>query len=104
MTIGRMVNSHLDVTKLYEEVMAMEGYNEEFFGDASDYLVQNDTLAKVMANDGERLGNPLIEKMTGTRLTDPDLQEILGTQLTNPTRLGERTTPRDRTLPLSYKQ
>lgn len=57
-----------------------------------------------MANDGERLGNPLIEKMTGTRLADPDLQEILGTQLTNPTRLGERTTPGDRTLPLSYKQ
>ncbi|KAF3633872.1 hypothetical protein FXO37_26816 [Capsicum annuum] len=43
--IGRMVDSHLDVKKLYEEVMAMEGYNEEFLGDAFDYLVQSDTLA-----------------------------------------------------------
>ncbi|KAM3309477.1 hypothetical protein P3S67_011221 [Capsicum chacoense] len=44
--IDRMVDSHLDVTKLYEEVMAMEGYEEEFLGDAFDYLVQSDTLAK----------------------------------------------------------
>ncbi|KAM3248657.1 hypothetical protein P3L10_010426 [Capsicum annuum] len=44
--IGRMVDSRLDVTKLYEEVMAMKGYNEAFFGDAFDYLVQSDTLAK----------------------------------------------------------
>ncbi|PHT24936.1 hypothetical protein CQW23_35410 [Capsicum baccatum] len=27
-TIGRMVDSRLDVTKFYEEVMAMKGYNE----------------------------------------------------------------------------
>ncbi|PHT47920.1 Cysteine-rich repeat secretory protein 11 [Capsicum baccatum] len=38
MTIGRMVNSRLDVTKLYEEVIAMDGYNKEFLGDAFDYL------------------------------------------------------------------
>ncbi|KAM3357561.1 hypothetical protein P3S68_020492 [Capsicum galapagoense] len=44
--IGRMVDGRLDVTKLYEEVMAMKGYNEEFLGDAFDYLVQIDTLAK----------------------------------------------------------
>ncbi|PHT77888.1 hypothetical protein T459_15940 [Capsicum annuum] len=45
--IGRMVDSrHLDMTKLYEEVMAMEGYEEEFLGDTFDYLVQRDTLAK----------------------------------------------------------
>ncbi|PHT38146.1 T-complex protein 1 subunit epsilon [Capsicum baccatum] len=42
--IGKMVDSHLDVTKLNEEVMAMEG---EFSGDNFDYLVQRDTLAKV---------------------------------------------------------
>ncbi|PHT50444.1 hypothetical protein CQW23_10191 [Capsicum baccatum] len=46
MTIGKMVDSRLDVTKLYEEVMAMEDYSEEFLGDAFDYLVQSDTLAK----------------------------------------------------------
>ncbi|PHU29637.1 hypothetical protein BC332_01730 [Capsicum chinense] len=40
MTISRMVDTRLDVTKLYEEVMAMEGYNEEFLGDAFNYLVQ----------------------------------------------------------------
>ncbi|KAF3626009.1 hypothetical protein FXO38_29492 [Capsicum annuum] len=45
MAIGRMVDSRLDVTKLYEEVMAMEDYSEEFLGDAFDYLVQSDTLA-----------------------------------------------------------
>ncbi|KAF3650842.1 hypothetical protein T459_25722 [Capsicum annuum] len=46
MAIGGMVDSRLDVTKLYEEVMAMEGYEEEFLDDAFDYLVQSDTLAK----------------------------------------------------------
>ncbi|KAF3671610.1 hypothetical protein FXO37_07943 [Capsicum annuum] len=34
--IGRMVDSRLDVTKLYEEVMAMDGYNEVFLGDVFD--------------------------------------------------------------------
>ncbi|KAF3632181.1 hypothetical protein FXO37_27625 [Capsicum annuum] len=38
--IGRMVDSRLDVTKLYEEVMAIEGYNEEFLGDAFDYCAK----------------------------------------------------------------
>ncbi|KAM3323588.1 hypothetical protein P3S67_004739 [Capsicum chacoense] len=38
-TIGRMIDSRLDVTKLYEEVMAMEGYNEDFLSDAFNYLV-----------------------------------------------------------------
>ncbi|PHT31953.1 hypothetical protein CQW23_28290 [Capsicum baccatum] len=46
MTIGRMIDSRLDVTKLYEEGMALKGYNEEFLGDAFDYLVQRDTLGK----------------------------------------------------------
>ncbi|PHT28733.1 hypothetical protein CQW23_31660 [Capsicum baccatum] len=36
--IGRMVDSRLDVTKLYEKVMAMEGYNEEFLGDANRHF------------------------------------------------------------------
>ncbi|KAF3665169.1 hypothetical protein FXO38_00709 [Capsicum annuum] len=45
-SIGRMVDSRLDVTKLYEEVMAMDGYEEEFLDDVFDYLVQSDTLAK----------------------------------------------------------
>ena len=34
------------MTRLYEEVMAIEGYGEEFLGDAFDYLVQSDTLAR----------------------------------------------------------
>ncbi|KAM3358213.1 hypothetical protein P3S68_021144 [Capsicum galapagoense] len=38
-TIDRMIDSRLDVTKLYEEVMAMEGYNEDFLSDAFDYSV-----------------------------------------------------------------
>ncbi|PHU30174.1 hypothetical protein BC332_02267 [Capsicum chinense] len=46
LAIGRMVNSRLDVTKLYEEVMAMKGYEEEFLGDVFDYFVQSDILAK----------------------------------------------------------
>ncbi|PHT38933.1 hypothetical protein CQW23_22506 [Capsicum baccatum] len=37
--ISRMVDSRLDMTKLHEEVMAMESYNEEFLSDAFDYLV-----------------------------------------------------------------
>ncbi|KAM3238280.1 hypothetical protein T459_12263 [Capsicum annuum] len=53
--IGRMVNSRLDVTKLYEKVMAMEGYKEEFLGDAFDYLVQSNTLAKALMVKNQNL-------------------------------------------------
>ncbi|KAK6781992.1 hypothetical protein RDI58_019788 [Solanum bulbocastanum] len=44
--ISKIADSRLDVTRLYEEVMAIEGYGEEFLGDAFNYLVQSDTLAK----------------------------------------------------------
>ncbi|KAF3653008.1 hypothetical protein FXO37_17208 [Capsicum annuum] len=53
--IGRMVNSRLDVTKLYEKVMAMKGYKEEFLGDAFDYLVQSNTLAKALMVKNQNL-------------------------------------------------
>ncbi|PHU19989.1 hypothetical protein BC332_11140 [Capsicum chinense] len=53
--IGRMVDSRLDVTKLYEKVMAMEGYKEEFLGDAFDYLVQSNTLAKAFMVKNQNL-------------------------------------------------
>ncbi|PHU29820.1 T-complex protein 1 subunit epsilon [Capsicum chinense] len=43
--IDKMVDSCIDVTKLYE-VMAMESYEEELLSDAFNYLVQSDTLAK----------------------------------------------------------
>ncbi|KAF3634717.1 hypothetical protein FXO37_26344 [Capsicum annuum] len=59
--IGRMVDSRLDVTKLYEEVMAMEGYNEEFLGDAFDYLVQSDTLAKAFMVKNKNLRKVWLE-------------------------------------------
>ncbi|KAF3639466.1 hypothetical protein FXO37_23946 [Capsicum annuum] len=65
--IGRMVDSRLDVTKLYEEVMAMKGYNEAFFGDAFDYLVQSDTLAKAFM-----VKNQNIRKMGLTNQDDDD--------------------------------
>ncbi|KAM3339866.1 hypothetical protein P3S68_029735 [Capsicum galapagoense] len=61
-TIGRMVDSRLDVTKLYEEVMAMEGYNEEFLGDAFDYLVQSDTLAKAFMVKNKNLRKVWLER------------------------------------------
>ncbi|PHT44649.1 hypothetical protein CQW23_13807 [Capsicum baccatum] len=61
-TIGRMVDSHLDVTKLYEEVMAMEGYEEEFLGDAFDYLVQSDTLAKAFMVKNQNLRKVWLER------------------------------------------
>ena len=38
-TIGQMIDSRLDVTKFYEEVMTMEGYNEEFLDGTFDCLV-----------------------------------------------------------------
>ncbi|XP_059315163.1 uncharacterized protein LOC132065680 [Lycium ferocissimum] len=44
--IGKIADCQLDVTRLYEEIMAMKGYEEKFLGDAFDYLVQSDTLAK----------------------------------------------------------
>lgn len=49
--ISKIADSRLDVTRLYEEVMAIEGYGEEFLGDTFDYLVQSDTLAKFMAKN-----------------------------------------------------
>ncbi|PHT98122.1 hypothetical protein BC332_32947 [Capsicum chinense] len=61
-TIGRMVDSRLDVTKLYEEVMAMEGYNEEFLGDAFDFLVQSDTLAKAFMVKNKNLRKVWLER------------------------------------------
>ena len=45
-TISKIAYSRLDVTRLYEEVMTIEGYGEEFWGDTFDYMVQSDTLAK----------------------------------------------------------
>ncbi|KAM3381893.1 hypothetical protein P3S68_007466 [Capsicum galapagoense] len=61
-TIGRMVDSRLDVIKLYEEVMEMEGYNEEFLGDAFDYLVQSDTLAKAFMVKNQNLRKVWLER------------------------------------------
>ncbi|KAM3220535.1 hypothetical protein P3L10_025066 [Capsicum annuum] len=60
--IGRMVDSRLDVTKLYEKVMAMKGYNEEFLGDAFDYLVQIDTLAKAFIVKNQNLRKVWLER------------------------------------------
>ncbi|KAF3614629.1 hypothetical protein FXO38_31938 [Capsicum annuum] len=62
MAIGRMVDSRLDVTKLYEEVMAMEDYNEEFLGDAFNYLVQSDTLAKTFMVKNQNLRKVWLER------------------------------------------
>ncbi|PHT42956.1 hypothetical protein CQW23_16981 [Capsicum baccatum] len=62
MAIGRMVDSRLDVTKLYEEVMAMEGYNEEFLGDAFNYLVQSDTLPKTFMVKNQNLRKVWLER------------------------------------------
>ncbi|KAF3668969.1 hypothetical protein FXO38_07827 [Capsicum annuum] len=61
-TIGRMIDSRLDVTKLYEEVMAMEGYNEEFLSDAFDYLVQSDTLSKAFMAKNQNLRKVWLER------------------------------------------
>ncbi|PHT71159.1 hypothetical protein T459_26263 [Capsicum annuum] len=61
-TIGRMGDSRLDVTKVYEEVMAIEGYNEEFLGDAFDYLVQSDTLVKAFMAKNKNLRKVWLER------------------------------------------
>ncbi|KAM3217043.1 hypothetical protein P3L10_026486 [Capsicum annuum] len=57
-----MIDSRLDVTKLYEEVMAMEGYNEEFLSDAFDYLVQSDTLSKAFMAKNQNLRKVWLER------------------------------------------
>ncbi|KAM3375466.1 hypothetical protein P3S68_014180 [Capsicum galapagoense] len=62
MTISKMIDSRLDVIKLYEEVMAMKGYNEEFLGDAFDYLVQSDTLAKAFMAKNQNLCKVWLER------------------------------------------
>ncbi|KAM3337048.1 hypothetical protein P3S68_032748 [Capsicum galapagoense] len=60
--IGRMIDSRLDVTKLYQEVMEMEGYNKEFLGDAFDYLVQSNTLAKAFMVKNQNLHKVWLEQ------------------------------------------
>nr|XP_016477418.1 PREDICTED: uncharacterized protein LOC107798904 [Nicotiana tabacum] len=55
MTISKIADSRLDVTRLHEEIMAMEGYEEEFLGEAFDYLVQSDMLAKVFMAKNQNL-------------------------------------------------
>ncbi|KAM3283868.1 hypothetical protein P3S67_022666 [Capsicum chacoense] len=61
-TIDKMIDSCLDVTKLYEEVMAMEDYTEEFFGDTFDYLVQSDTLATTFMTKNQNLRKVWLER------------------------------------------
>ncbi|PHU23189.1 hypothetical protein BC332_08296 [Capsicum chinense] len=58
----RSFEIRLDVIKLYGEVMEMEGYNEEFLGDAFDYLVQSDTLAKAFMVKNQNLRKVWLER------------------------------------------
>ncbi|KAF3650607.1 hypothetical protein FXO38_17067 [Capsicum annuum] len=55
MTISKMTNNHLDMTRLYEEIMETEGYDDEFLGDVFDHLVQIDTLAKAFMVKSQNL-------------------------------------------------
>ncbi|XP_019067004.1 uncharacterized protein [Solanum lycopersicum] len=61
-TISKIADNRLDVTSLYEEVMAIEGYGEDFLGDAFDYLVQSDTLAKVLMAKNQNLRKVWLER------------------------------------------
>ncbi|KAG5603274.1 hypothetical protein H5410_034644 [Solanum commersonii] len=63
--ISKIADSRLDVTRLYEEVMAIEGYGEEFLGDAFDYLVQSDTLAKGLMAKNQNLCKVWLERFKG---------------------------------------
>ncbi|KAM3319888.1 hypothetical protein P3S67_007088 [Capsicum chacoense] len=58
----RSFDIRLDVIKLYEEVMEMKGYNEGFLGDAFDYLVQRDTLAKAFMIKNQNLRKVWLER------------------------------------------
>ncbi|XP_049361528.1 uncharacterized protein LOC125826253 [Solanum verrucosum] len=60
--ISKIADSRLDLTRLYEEVMAIEGYGEEFLGDAFDYLVQSDTLAKGFMAKNQNLRKVWLER------------------------------------------
>ncbi|KAG5568444.1 hypothetical protein H5410_064538 [Solanum commersonii] len=60
--ISKIADSRLDVTRLYEEVMAIEGYGEEFLGDAFDYLVQSDTLANGFVAKNQNLRKVWLER------------------------------------------
>ncbi|PHU22288.1 hypothetical protein BC332_07395 [Capsicum chinense] len=62
MVICRMVDSRLDVTKLDEEFMAVEGYNEDFLGDVFDYLVQSDILVKAFMVKNQNLHKVWLEQ------------------------------------------
>ncbi|MCD7469738.1 hypothetical protein HAX54_008919 [Datura stramonium] len=53
--ICRIADSRLDVTKLYEENIVIEGYEKDFLGEAFDYLVQSDTLAKALMSKSPNL-------------------------------------------------
>ncbi|KAF3651539.1 hypothetical protein FXO37_17957 [Capsicum annuum] len=81
--IDRMIDSHLDVTKFYEKVMAIEGYNEEFLGDAFDYLVQSDTLAKTFMVKNQNLRKVWLE-----RFNDDETRGGVGLKMMKTARWG----------------
>nr|XP_009788070.1 PREDICTED: uncharacterized protein LOC104235933 isoform X1 [Nicotiana sylvestris]XP_009788071.1 PREDICTED: uncharacterized protein LOC104235933 isoform X1 [Nicotiana sylvestris] len=61
-TISKIDDSQLDVTRLYEEIMATEGYEEEFLFEAFDYLVQSDMLAKAFMAKNQNLRKVWLER------------------------------------------
>ncbi|XP_070031311.1 uncharacterized protein [Nicotiana tomentosiformis] len=60
--ISKIADSRLDMTRLYEEIMAFEGYEEEFLGEAFDYLVQSDMLAKAFMAKNQNLRKVWLER------------------------------------------
>ena len=62
LALQKISNSKLDVDLFYQEVMRTEGFEEEFFGSAFDYLIGRENLAKGFLAKSKKLRRIWLEK------------------------------------------
>ena len=68
--LQRISKSKLDVDLLYQEVMRIEGFEEEFLGSTFDHLVECENLAKGFLAKNGRLKRIWLEKFKESNWSD----------------------------------
>ncbi|KAL3498016.1 hypothetical protein ACH5RR_040748 [Cinchona calisaya] len=67
--LTKLSTNKLDVSSLYDEIMKMKGYEEEFLASVFDHLVQNEMLAKSFIVKSDRLRLNFLEDFKKQRQT-----------------------------------
>ncbi|KAL3530958.1 hypothetical protein ACH5RR_010280 [Cinchona calisaya] len=67
--LTQLSTNKLDVSSLYDEIMKMKGYEEEFLASVFDHLVQNEMLAKSFIVKSDRLRLNFLEDFKKQRQT-----------------------------------